>query len=80
MSILNHHQKNWVPPIGTNPLKNECGELITIIKYAGLPQSLICKKFSPELVHCTSDYLGIGMDNLYTMQGYYKIEIVHEFL
>ena len=49
MSILNHHQKNWVPPIGTNPLKNECGELITIIKEAGLPYYSLWKKIPTNI-------------------------------
>ena len=53
--------------------KNECGELITFIKYVGLPHSSICQKFPPDLVHCTSDYLGIGMDELYIVQGSSKV-------
>ena len=31
-------------------------------------------------MHVQSDYLGLGMDNLYIIKGSYQIEIVHEFL
>ena len=52
---------------------NECCEIITIIKDTGLPYSSIRKKFPPDLFHGTSDYLGLSMDKLYIIQGYYQI-------
>ena len=61
--------KNGITPTRTKPIKKECGETIKIIKDAGLPQSSIFRKFPLNLVHVASDYLGLGMDNLYIMQG-----------
>ena len=43
--------KTGLPPTITNPLKNWCGELITMIKDAGLPHSSICRKFPLNLFH-----------------------------
>ena len=66
MSILDYHLKTVVPP---KPLKKECGELIKIIKDSGLPHSSICRKFPLNLVHGTRNYLVLGMDNHYIMEG-----------
>ena len=68
------------PLLALSLSNNECGELIAIIKDSGLPHSSIWKKSPLNFVHGTSDYIGIGMDDLYIIQGSYKIEIVHEFL
>ena len=49
--------------------KKECNEIIKIIKDAGLTDSSICRNFPLDLVHVKIDYIGIGVDNLYIMQG-----------
>ena len=80
MSILNNHLKmEYLLPALTLS-KKEYGDIIKIVKDASLPHSSICRKFPINLVHGTSDYLESGMENLYIMQGSYKIEIVNEFL
>ena len=57
MSILDHHQKLEYPLPALTLSKKECGELITVIKDAGLPQSSICKKNPLYLVHGTNNHL-----------------------
>ena len=53
--------------------KKECGELIKMIKYEGLTHYSICLKSPLDLVHDTSNYLGLGTDELYIIQGSYQI-------
>ena len=80
MYILNHKKKMDCPlPELTLP-KKVCGELITIIKDAGVPHSLICTNPPLDLFHGTRDYLWLVMDESYITQGSYQIEIVYEFL
>ena len=69
MSILNHNLKLKYPLPALTLSKKKFGELIKIIKDTGLPHSSICLKFPLNLVHSTSNYLGLGIYDLYGMQG-----------
>ena len=60
------------PLLALKLLKKECGKLIAIIKDAGIPKSSIYRKLPIGLVHRATNYLGLGMDDLYILQDSYQ--------